>query len=77
MKKRDLTKIFIDETYSKPPMRNYPTNEIFNDHIDEIWSFDLADFSDYKIPNNEGVRYIFVMIDNFSKYLWSIPLKRK
>ena len=74
MVKRDLTKIFIDEIYSSP-RKNYPTNKIIYDHIDEIWSIDLADFSDYKTSNNKGFRYIFIIIDNFSKYLWTIPLK--
>ena len=32
---------------------------------------------DYKISNNEGYRYIFIVIDNFSKYLWAIALKNK
>ena len=32
---------------------------------------------DYKISNNKGFRYIFVIIDNFSKYSWCIPLKIK
>ena len=32
---------------------------------------------DYKTSNNKGYRYIFVIIDNFSKYLWAIPLKNK
>ena len=77
MKKRDLTKIFIDEIYSKPPKKNYPTNKIVYNHLDEIWSIDLADFSDYKISNNKGFRYIFIVIDNFSKYLWAIPIKNK
>ena len=45
--------------------------------MDEIWSSDLADMIDYKISNNKGFRYIFVIIDNFSKYLWCIPLKNK
>ena len=58
---KDLIKIFIDEIY----------------HVDEVWSIDLADFSDYKVSNNKGFRYIFVIIDNFSKYLWAIPLKIK
>ena len=58
-------------------MRNYPTNKIIFNHIDEIWSIDLADFSDYKTSNNKRFRYIFVTIDNFSKYLWAIPLKSK
>ena len=74
---RDLTKIFVDEIYSKPPLRNYPTNKIVYNSIDEIWSIDLADFSDYKTSNNKGFRYIFIVIDNFSKYLWAIPLKNK
>ena len=75
--KRDLTKIVVDEIYSKPPLRNYPTNKIVYNSIDEIWSNDLADFSDYKTSNNKGFRYIFIVIDNFSKYLWAIPLKNK
>ena len=44
--KRDLTKIFIDEIYSSPPRKNYPTNKIVHNHIDEIWSIDLADMID-------------------------------
>ena len=77
MMKKGLTKIFIDEIYSKPPKKNYPTNKIIYNHIDEIWSIDLADMIDYKISNNKGFRYIFIVIDNFSKYLWAIPLKNK
>ena len=77
MVKRDLIKIFVDEIYSKPPMRNCPTNKIIYNHIDEIWSIDLTDMIDYKISNNKAYRYIFIIIDNFSKYLWAIPLKNK
>ena len=40
-----------------------------------MWSIDLADMVDYKISNNKGFRYIFVIIDNFSKYLWAISIK--
>ena len=75
--KRDLTKIFIDEIYSSPPRKNYPTIKINYNHIDEIWSIDLADFADYKTKNNKGFSYIFIVIDDFSKYLWAIPLKNK
>ena len=75
--KKDLTKIFIDEIYSKPPRKIYETNEIVYNNIDEIWSIDLADMIDYKISNNKQFRYIFIVIDNFSKYLWAVPLKNK
>ena len=74
---KDLTKIFIDEIYSKHPKKNYPTNKLIYNHIDEIWSLDLVDMIDYKISNNKGFRYIFIVIDNFSKYLFAIPLKNK
>ena len=77
MVKRDLTKIFIDEIYSKSPNKNYSTNKIIYNHIDEIWSIDLADMIDYKTSNNKGFRYIFIVIDNFSKYLFATPLKNK
>ena len=46
MPKKDLIKIFIDEIYSTPPKKIYPTNKITYNYIDEIWSIDLADFSD-------------------------------
>ena len=77
MIKKDLTKIFIDEIYRKAPKKNYETNKITYNHIDEIWSIDLADFSDYKISNNKNYRYIFIIFDSFSKFLWAIPLKNK
>ena len=46
---KDLKKIFVDEICSKPPIKNHPTNKIIYNHIDEIWSIDLADMVDYKI----------------------------
>ena len=36
MTKKDITKIFIDETYSTPPMRIFPANELLHNHIDGI-----------------------------------------
>ena len=44
--KRDLTKIFINKVYSKPPRKNYETIKIIYNYIDEIWSIDLADMID-------------------------------
>ena len=75
MKKIDLTRIFVNEIYSSPPKKNYSTNKIMYNYIDETWSIYLADFSDYKTLNNKGFRYIFIIIDNFPKFLWCVPLK--
>ena len=75
--KNDLTTKFIDEIHSNAPKKNYPIKKIISNHIDEIWSIDLADFSDYKISNNKSYRYVSVIIDIFAEYLWAIPLKNK
>ena len=74
--KRDLTEIFIIEIYSKPN-KNYETNKILYNYIDETWSIDFADMIGYKTSNNKGFRYIFIIIDNFSKFLWAKPLRTK
>ena len=77
MSKKGKIKIFIDEIYSAPPMRNCPNNKIVYNHVDEIWSIDSADMIDYKTSNNRRFRYVFIIIDNFSKYVRTIPLKNK
>ena len=70
-------KIFINEIYSEPPKKNYATNKTDVYHIDEIWSLDILDLKDYGLENNRGYRYVLVVIDNFSKFGWTIPLKNK
>ena len=75
--KRKLTEVFIDEVYSKPPMKNYPTEKALIKSIDYTWSSDLLDMKNYVIKNNKGYRYTLVVIDNFCKFVWTIPLKNK
>ena len=70
-------KIFINEIYSKGPKRNYATNKTDVYHIDDTWSLDILDLKDYGPENNRGYRYVLVVIDNFSKFGWTIPLKNK
>ena len=70
-------KIFINEIYSKPPKKNYVTNKTDVYHIDDIWSLDILDLKDYGPKNNRGYRYVLVVIDNFSKFGWTVPLKNK
>ena len=70
-------KIFINEIYSKPPKKNYITNKTDVYYIDDIWSLDILDLKDYGPENNRKYRYVLVVIDNFSKYGWTVPLKNK
>ena len=77
MVKKDKIKVFIDEIYSSAPKNNYPKNKTMIKSIDDTWSSDLLDMIDYGPKNNRGYRYILVVIDNFSKFGWTIPLKNK
>ena len=74
---RGLSKTFIDKKYSSLFKKKYPSTKIFFNYINEIWSIVLADFSDYKISNNKGFRYIFIISDNFTNYTYAIPQKIK
>ena len=69
-------KLIINEIYSKPPKKNYATNETDVYRIDNIWSLDILDLKDYGHENNKSYRYIIVIIDNFSRFGWTIPLKK-
>ena len=75
--KKDLTRIFIDEIYSKPPKKKYETNEIICNRFDEIWSIEMANMIGYRTSSNKEFRYKIVIIDNFSKYTWAIPHRKK
>ena len=70
-------KIFTNEIYSKPPKKYYATNKTNVYHIDDIWSLDKLDLKDYGPKNNRGYRYVLLVIDNFSKFGWTTPLKNK
>ena len=70
-------KTFINEIYSKPPKKNYSTNKTDVYHIDDIWSLHILDLIDYGPENNGGYRYVLVIIDTFSKFGWTVPLKNK
>ena len=74
---RNSIKNFFDEFFSKPPKKNYPTNKTDEFYIDDTWSLDILDLEDYSPENNRGHRYVLVIIDNFSKYGWTVPLKNK
>ena len=55
----------------------YATNKTDVCHIDDIWSLDILDIKDYDPTNNRGYRYVIVIIDEFSKIGWTVPIKNK
>ena len=70
-------KNFINEIYWKPPKKNFATNKTDFYHIDDFWSLDILDLKDYSPENYRGYRYVLVIIDKFSNFGWTVPLKKK
>ena len=44
--------------------------------IDDVWAADLVEMQEWKNVN-KGYRYILNVVDCFSKFAWSVPLKDK
>jgi len=60
----------------KPITRKFKRRKVYVSNINKIWSADLMDKS-YLSKQNNGYKYLLNVIDLFSKYVYSIPLKSK
>ena len=60
----------------KPIIRKFEKRKVYSTFKDNIWKVDLADM---QLLNkyNKGIRFLFCVIDIFSKYAWVVPLKDK
>ena len=70
-------KVLIDEIYSEPPKKNYPTNKTDVHHTDDIWSLDILDHKDFGSENNRGYTYVLVVIAIFSTFGSTVALRNK
>ena len=79
LKKADVRRwLESQDVYTKyrPIKRNFNRNKIVLNEIDQVWSADLAVFEKYR-SENEGYQYVLFIIDIFSRYLWTFPLKTR
>ena len=60
----------------KPSRRNFKRNKIYAPEIDSLLETDLAFVQDLA-KENDGVNYLLVVIDVFSKFLWVRPMEKK
>ena len=72
-----IIKIYINEIYCEPPKKKYATNKTNVYHIEDKCSYLNLDLKDYAPENNRGYIYLLVVIDNFNKVGWTVPLKKK
>jgi transposase InsO family protein len=62
-------------TLHKPVRKKFPRNPYTVTDIDDVWEMDLADLSSLSKYNK--YKYLLNVIDIFSRYAWSVPLKDK
>ena len=60
----------------KPVRKRFPRNSYTVTNIDDIWEMVIADLSSLS-KYNDKFKYLLNVIDIFSRYAWSIPLKDK
>lgn len=63
-------------TLHTPKRKNFPRNKYIVSNIDDLWQADLAILKNIS-KFNDGVKYLLVVVDVFSKYGWLRPLKNK
>lgn len=60
----------------KPVMKKFEKRRIVTLGIDDLWAADLVVMRQYASENG-GFKYMLNVIDTFSKYVWTEPMKTK
>ena len=66
----------LSKELHKPVKKKFEHRKIISLRIDQIWALDLVQL-DNLAEANDGHKYILVVIDTFSRYVWAFPLKDK
>lgn len=77
-KLRIKKELFEQNTYTQHvlPIRNFKRNKVIVGGIDDTWQADLVDVQKLKYQNKHN-NYILTVIDVFSKFAWTVPIKFK
>ena len=60
----------------KPVRIHFKKRPILTKEIDDLWAADLIILKQYSEENN-GYAYLLNVIDTFSKFAWTFPIKKK
>ena len=75
-KKENITNQELAKELHKPIIKKFQKWRVYSPFIDNNWGADLADVQLIR-KFNKGIRFILCVIDIFSKYAWTSPLKDK
>lgn len=71
-----MSKEKIVEEIHRAARKNFPRRHVVLKGIDDLWQADLIDIKSFH-RQNYGYKYILIVIDAFSKFVWVYPLKTK
>lgn len=71
----NIKKEVVEELH-KPARRKFKRRRVIIKCLNDLIQADLVEMIPYA-KNNKGFRYILVVINVFSKYVWAEPVKRK
>ncbi|KAJ8911907.1 hypothetical protein NQ315_012321 [Exocentrus adspersus] len=74
--KHTTEKIQLVNELHKPARKNYTRRRTIIKRLDDLWQSDLAEMGNYA-KDNRQYKYILVVIDCFSKFLWTKPIKNR
>lgn len=60
----------------RPARKTFPRRKIVSLFKDDLWQADLIDMQSYS-RTNKGFKFILIIIDTYTKYVWTVPLKNK
>ncbi|CAG2223461.1 unnamed protein product [Mytilus edulis] len=60
----------------KTPRRSFKRIRVYTTGMNNLWDADLMDLKQFS-KENENFKYVLVVVDCFSRYLWLQPLKNK
>lgn len=69
-------KLGIVQELHRPARRNFIRRKTVIKGFSDLWQIDLAEMQPYA-TQNKGYRYILVVIDCYSKFVWAKPIKHK
>lgn len=66
----------VVEELHKPARKNFKRRHVIIKGLNDLYQADLCEMIPYQNVN-KGYRYILVVINTFSKFVWAEPVKRK
>ena len=71
-----MTKAGVMNKIHKHARKNFPRRHVVVLGLNHLWMADLMDLQQYS-HFNSGYKYVLIVINAFSKFIWAEPLKTK